>query len=90
MANPISDYMVSDPYAPIDPKPHHQQHENYQIYNLFSVDLEVKTVATNRDIPQPIETIDNVLFRSALAVQAVDTQLITFDFEQLIKRYPGR
>lgn len=35
----IADYLINDDYRPSNPKPHLQQYDNYQIYDLYCEDI---------------------------------------------------
>jgi hypothetical protein len=67
MADQISEYMTNDPYAPLVPKPELQQYDNYQIHDLYCVDIVytnsyIGSISNNTIHPPN-------LFRSWIAVE---------------------
>jgi hypothetical protein len=95
MSETIEQYFIrtNDAYAPAVFKEELAQYDNYQIYNLYCIDLDVEVKVQKLYPGHPEYLVTNttkpVLLNCALAVQAVDPRSIDFSFDQLVQQYPS-
>jgi hypothetical protein len=87
MADLISVYMADDPYTPSISKPELQQWDNYQIHDLYCIDViyEPITISGVTISPPP-----SLILKSFLAVEVYhpSSVLTPVDFTLIAKLYP--
>jgi hypothetical protein len=84
----IADYFdtTNDPYRPSFDKPELGQWDNYQIYDLYCVDLPVESTLVAGTYTNNYIEPNN--FNQFLAVQAVGIRPVTLDFTRIVLDYP--
>lgn len=84
MSESIQDYLLAanDKDTPLVSKPSLQQYDNYQIYDLYCVDI-ISDVVVNG-----VATVKQNKGISVLAVQAYDPNIVKCDFNALVTQYP--
>jgi hypothetical protein len=87
MANSIQDYLIStnDPYRPNLSKPSLQQWDNYQIYDLFTRDIEY--LPLNPPLRSPIAAPSNKNMICFVAAQRFNPTPIPVDFRKIASDY---
>jgi hypothetical protein len=82
----ISDYLPDDEYKPLNPKPGLQQYDNYQIYDMYCIDINYRRIETDGS-KQKAEDVPKKRL-CWLAVQSYSPSIINCDFNAIVKNYP--
>jgi hypothetical protein len=82
----IFDALNNDPYKPAILKPSLAQWDNYQIHNLYCVDIQKQEITT---VGTTANTVDSTIaFKSFLAVQAYSFKDIPCNLDAIVRAYP--
>jgi hypothetical protein len=81
----LFDALNNDPYEPAVLKPPLAQWDNYQIHNLYCVDIQKQEITT---VGTTASTVDSIIpFKSSLAVQAYSFKDIPCNFDAIVRAY---